>query len=235
MKKINLFSAIFFVLSLFIVSSCNKPDADPLAPVDRLVNKYGLTKLSAEATQAMVATGNYRNFDTVEEAEKFFATMRAIGKKGGSFTRKVDGKRFRAFSEGNGQATIPFGTAFTTLDLKKMASARGPENDIEPGSTSLERDWGVFADLMVSLTWGANYQNATVGASISSVGNYNTWTTTTSEAHYNQNSGDITFTLYGQVHANVLVQGVGTIQSYNGVITGSYNPSNGQSAVNWNY
>lgn len=232
MKKVSLFSAFFFALSLFLASSCNKPDADPIAPVDQLVSKYGLTKLSAEATKSLIAKGNYRNFDTVEDAEIFLATMKAIGKKGGSFTRKIDPKLLRLASNGGGLASIQFGSMFTASDLKKMASARRPEDG---GSTSIEKDWGVLADLMISLTWGENYQNANAGASISSVGNYNTWTTTNSEAHYNQSSGEITFTIYGQVHANILVQGIGTIQSFNGVITGSYDPSSGQSEVNWTY
>lgn len=158
--------------------------------------------------------------------------MKTIGKKGGRFTRKFDLKSLRTTSGAENIVQIPFATGFSIDQLKKIAAARGPEDG---GSTSIETEWGVLADLMVSLTWGQNYGNASASASISSVANYNTWTTTNSQAHYNSQSGEIDFTIYGQVHANVIVQGIGTIQSYNGAIGESYNPTTGESIVNWSF
>lgn len=234
MKKVNLFSTIVFVFGMLIASSCDKPN-DPMSSADRLIEKYSLTRLSQAETNALLKKGNYLNFETAEEADEFLSIMREIGKRGGSFTRKIKPEQLKTNVSGKIKMDILFANSNRLKDLYKRARIGSMEDDKDPGIAIMDREWGLFADLRVTLTWQDNYTQAVPTANIESVANYNTWETEQGKAKYNSSTGTIDFTITGQVHLNLVFEGIGTFQSYNGIITGSYNPSTGESVVNWSY
>ncbi|WP_025765372.1 hypothetical protein [Dyadobacter tibetensis] len=246
MKKANLLVTSMLSLGLLAIYSCQDPTVEGTpseiekSSQSRLVEDYGLKKLSDQEARSLLKSKNAMNFKSFEEAEEYILAFKEMGSKGIHFNSKVKPSALRTSAAETFSVNIFSGkksankSIESTLTLKELATmaSRGPEVDEdEPGSTSMTKDFGFFAEAMVSLVWGDNYSSPTAGVSVSSPGNTTTWTTTQSQASYSSNDGFITYTIYGQMTNNFTVGGVGYSQSYNGTISGEYHPASGQSAM----
>ncbi|MCF0051672.1 hypothetical protein LXM25_16505 [Dyadobacter sp. LJ53] len=236
MKKAHMFSTMTFAFCVFIVASCNQRSDDPVieeepgVSVNNVIEKHKLTRLSEEQTNEMLQAGNYLNFDTAEEADAFLTEIRNARGQRRSYKGKVDTKGLRTGSGARHTITVPLSTSGGLDEVSKMAATT---NSDDAGSTALYRPWDFMnGELRVAITWGSGYSNPNSTASVETIANYNTWESEQSTSSYNAGTGEIGFTIYGKVHVNVVVEGVGTIQSYNAQIKGSYNPTTGESVVN---
>ena len=219
MKKITLL--ISCLLLAFSTQNCSD-EASKEMKIASLERQYGLKRLS----QAQVSRlrGNILNFNSAEEAEAFLQKVNYLpgSVKRTGRVKVYTGRKLKVTLNRSKETTRALNLRIADDDggLETLSVKVNPFASLKVDMSYTENEDGTYSidDLSAGLT------GLTIGTALN---------TTAKSSKYNCDTGNIEFTIAGDLEHNLFIEGIGTIYTRSVTISGTFNPTTGDYTLTW--
>ena len=223
----HLFQSVAFAFAITVLTfACNEQEAEKKVTFEELKTKYNL---KIAENQKDFKTDPSLTFATAAEADKFLNAIQNSPEKSLHFESIVT-----PLEKDNNSIIITASGVLTGM----ARLSQDPGSEKNTNSEMIKGPTFGFTTFYVSLDWNTNYSNPTATTTTATILNAVTFTQTTSSsnaAYYNSSTGVFNINIDGMVNRNLFVEGVGTVQSTPGHVSGTYDPKTGRSSITVSY